>query len=440
MDRDRSGVWFSVAGVALSLAALALGASAYVRDTSPRVADRLLLATGAFAVVGVACTIVGVVARVRHPRVKFQTHAVDQGAEAHVSLFRGDGQMINDSRCRITRRRWHRSVRHSQPEDARLGSARPTFAYPADFESRYIDGVLGKGRYAVVWETRVRNDKTGLMEWKRVARGRFRVTDELQAAAQRLRERGTWMAGSEVREDGARLWLRRRELPIAMFQCEVRMRHRDGSLGEAYVGHDDGNQAREVALEFPDEFRREVAQTRRLTPGAGIQIDRQYENATGEPGNYEVLWKAGREDPYLLAVALESTVNNTSLMLLIQMGRASLLFPGDSQWGTWDRVLQSPEGSQLLTSATFYKVGHHGSYNATPRTFVETLLKNANAMVSVAPTSIPSWKDIPKAELLTELVKQGRCPVLVNSHDQTSALPAATLEGSGLIREIEVPV
>lgn len=292
IDRDRAAFWFSIAGVALPLAALALAASAYARDTSPRVADRLLLATGVFAVIGIACAVVGLVAQVRHPRIKFRTHANNQGAEAHLSLFRRDGQMIHDSRCRITRRRWHRSVRHSQPEDARLGGVRPTFAYPADFESRYIDGVLGKGRYAVRWETRVRNDKTGLMEWKQVARGRFRITDDLQAAAERLRGRGTWMAGSEVRADGARLRLRRRELPIAMFQCEVRKRHGDGSLGEAFVGHDDGNQAGEVALEFPTEFRREVGQTRRPVPGGGVQIDRQYEDATVEPGDYEVLWKA----------------------------------------------------------------------------------------------------------------------------------------------------
>lgn len=40
---------------------------------------------------------------------------------------------------------------------------------------------------------------------------------------------------------------------------------------------------------------------------------------------------AGKEDPYLLAVAIVQTVNNTSLMLLIQFGAAWLLFPGDSQ-------------------------------------------------------------------------------------------------------------
>jgi beta-lactamase superfamily II metal-dependent hydrolase len=146
----------------------------------------------------------------------------------------------------------------------------------------------------------------------------------------------------------------------------------------------------------------------------------------------------GREDPYLLAVALEQAVNNTSLMMMIQLGAAWLLFPGDSQWGTWDRVLQSEEGRDLLRRTTFYKVGHHGSHNATPRTFVETLLTNADAMVSVAPTGIPSWKDIPKAELLEALVAEGRCSMLVSSSDLPSAPGSISVELGGLVAQIEI--
>ncbi len=282
MDRDRSTLWFSITGVALPLAAIAVAVSGALRDKHPRLADQLLLATGVLAAVGIACAVVGIVARVRHPRIKFRTHAEDQGPEARLSLFRKDGEFIHDSRCRITRRRWHRTVRHARPEHDPLGSVRPTFTYSADFESLLIDGVLGKGRHAVVWETRLRNRKTGLMEWRRVARGRFRVTDELRAAAERLRERGTWTAGSETRAGGARLSLTRQESPIGMVKCEVRRRLEDGSRGDAYVCDGDGEGAGEVALEFPAEFLRQLD---RRTPGwtpAG---------EAGDPGNYEVLWK-----------------------------------------------------------------------------------------------------------------------------------------------------
>jgi beta-lactamase superfamily II metal-dependent hydrolase len=146
----------------------------------------------------------------------------------------------------------------------------------------------------------------------------------------------------------------------------------------------------------------------------------------------------GRDNPYVLAVAIDQAVNNTSLMLLIQLGAAWLLFPGDSQWGTWDRVLRSDEGRVLLGRTTFYKVGHHGSHNATPRRFVEELLHDADAMVSVAPTGIPSWRDIPKAELLTELVQPGRCEALAISQDLTSPPAKVTVEKDGLITEINV--
>jgi beta-lactamase superfamily II metal-dependent hydrolase len=148
--------------------------------------------------------------------------------------------------------------------------------------------------------------------------------------------------------------------------------------------------------------------------------------------------KAGREDPYVLAVALEQAVNNTSLMLLIEVGAACLFFAGDAQWGSWERIINHPRGQQLLDRTTFYKVGHHGSHNATPRAFVERHLHGAAAMVSVAPTAIPSWKNIPKRELLQELSKEGRCRFVVNSADPTASAEVS-VERDGLSVEIRVP-
>lgn len=178
-------------------------------------------------------------------------------------------------------------------------------------------------------------------------------------------------------------------------------------------------------------------------PFARWRQDQASFQADGEHQHFELrglgdVVVVGREDPYLLAVAIDQTVNNTSLMLQIQLGAAWLLFPGDSQWGTWDRVLRADEGRQLLGRTTFYKVGHHGSHNATPRTFVEGLLRNASAMVSVAPTGIPSWQNIPKAELLAELVKPEHCTALAISQDLSSPPAAAKVEQEGLVCEIEV--
>ena len=108
------------------------------------------------------------------------------------------------------------------------------------------------------------------------------------------------------------------------------------------------------------------------------------------------------------AVALESAVNNTSLMLVFEIGEAVLLFPGDAQWGSWDVNLKDPLRASLLDRTTFYKVGHHGSHNATPVDFVHDHL-NANggpasdiwAATSVVPHG--SYGDIPREPLLNEL-------------------------------------
>jgi beta-lactamase superfamily II metal-dependent hydrolase len=112
----------------------------------------------------------------------------------------------------------------------------------------------------------------------------------------------------------------------------------------------------------------------------------------------------GREE--LLAAQLDKAVNGTSLMLLFQVGEAKLLFPGDAQWGTWKRVLKDPEMDRLLDKIRFYKVGHHGSHNATPLDFVEQHLGTVKredlwAMVSVRPHA--RFPDIPRGPLLERL-------------------------------------
>jgi len=120
---------------------------------------------------------------------------------------------------------------------------------------------------------------------------------------------------------------------------------------------------------------------------------------------------SGRIDALSLAVGLEKAVNGTSLMLLFECGDARLLFPGDAQWGTWDRVIADPRKRELIGSANLYKVGHHGSHNATPRRYVELVAKRVEqlnlrpdaALVSVAPTGIPSWSQIPRGPLLEAL-------------------------------------
>jgi len=66
--------------------------------------------------------------------------------------------------------------------------------------------------------------------------------------------------------------------------------------------------------------------------------------------------------------ALDRVMNNTSLILLFEVNGKKLLFPGDAQIENWSYALNKPEIKRLLARVNLYKVGHHGSRNATPKT------------------------------------------------------------------------
>ena len=66
--------------------------------------------------------------------------------------------------------------------------------------------------------------------------------------------------------------------------------------------------------------------------------------------------------------ALDRVMNNTSLILLFEVNGKKLLFPGDAQIENWSYALSQPKVKTLLSKVNVYKVGHHGSRNATPKT------------------------------------------------------------------------
>lgn len=68
---------------------------------------------------------------------------------------------------------------------------------------------------------------------------------------------------------------------------------------------------------------------------------------------------------------LDNALNNTSLILLFRCGSKSILFPGDAQIENWSFALSQPAVRQKLKKVDLYKVGHHGSLNATPKSLWE---------------------------------------------------------------------
>lgn len=79
-------------------------------------------------------------------------------------------------------------------------------------------------------------------------------------------------------------------------------------------------------------------------------------------------------DPTEFALRLDNLTNNTSLVLAFEFADGDvLLFVADAQAGNWlswqslgwDTASGDVSGPDLLRRAIFYKVGHHGSHNAT---------------------------------------------------------------------------
>lgn len=103
-----------------------------------------------------------------------------------------------------------------------------------------------------------------------------------------------------------------------------------------------------------------------------------YYKASAEARRIDGEWLGAAES---LAMKIDGDVNNTSLALAIEVsGRDVLLFPADAQVGNWlswhdrtypakpaDKSTPTVTAEDLLRRTVLYKVGHHGSHNATAR-------------------------------------------------------------------------
>lgn len=112
---------------------------------------------------------------------------------------------------------------------------------------------------------------------------------------------------------------------------------------------------------------------------------RRFEEVYGDPDDE---WRKIDQDWLLageqLALKLDSDTNNTSLAIAFEIGTGEgarvMLFPGDAQvgswlsWGSLAWVSKEADGKErrrgiedLFARTVLYKVGHHGSHNATLR-------------------------------------------------------------------------
>jgi len=113
---------------------------------------------------------------------------------------------------------------------------------------------------------------------------------------------------------------------------------------------------------------------------------------------------------------LDNVMNNTSVILLFEIGNRKLLFPGDAQIENWSYALQQKKWQNLLKDVNLYKVGHHGSLNATPKSLWQLFRHKGdehtrNRLETLCSTkagkhgSTRSGTEVPRRVLVDELKK-----------------------------------
>lgn len=147
-----------------------------------------------------------------------------------------------------------------------------------------------------------------------------------------------------------------------------------------------------------------------------------------------------------LALKLESYTNNTSLAVAIELVESGkvMLFPGDAQvgnWLSWEGLswkVQEADGSEktvtiddLLARTVFYKVGHHGSHNATLRSkgLEKMTSQDLVAMIPVhRQTAIDKKWQFPFPPLWKRLKEKARGRVVLSDSDTLDDISAVAKE------------
>jgi hypothetical protein len=145
----------------------------------------------------------------------------------------------------------------------------------------------------------------------------------------------------------------------------------------------------------------------------------RYWGEDGESNEKDQTWRrvdgSWLDNSSSLALQLDSATNNTCLVLAFELGNGDvLLFAADAQvgnWLSWQDLKWNVNGADvtgpdLLRRTVFYKVGHHGSHNATLRELgLEQMksLKMAFVPVDHDMAVKKRWNKMPLNELMDRL-------------------------------------
>lgn len=117
-----------------------------------------------------------------------------------------------------------------------------------------------------------------------------------------------------------------------------------------------------------------------------------------------------------IVTMLDKVMNNTSVILVFEAGNKKLLFPGDAQLENWLFALDGTHDKYkvLLQSIDLYKVGHHGSWNATPKKLWNLFKKKSTSsgparlktLMSTLEGVFHEEHEVPRGKLVTQLKRQ----------------------------------
>lgn len=157
-------------------------------------------------------------------------------------------------------------------------------------------------------------------------------------------------------------------------------------------------------------------------------------------------WLADSTD---LALQLDSATNNTSLVIAIELANGDvLLFAADAQvgnWLSWEQLSwtvggRTVTGPDLLKRTILYKVGHHGSHNATLRQQGLELMDGLQlAMIPVdqGMAQKKKWGRMPLPALVEALTEKTHGALLRSDRDAPANL-SQRLTATDLYFEVEL--
>lgn len=192
------------------------------------------------------------------------------------------------------------------------------------------------------------------------------------------------------------------------------------------------------ASEYPPSAFRELSRESKKSPSAAME-------AMIQAAQPSLLFTAAK--------TLDNFLNNQSLVVLFTFAGKKLLFAGDAQGGNWEYWMyggtpeKAPSADQIdkdsasiLSHLDFYKVGHHGSTNATPVSAVETMGGDFASMCSTQEGAFGSKEkesEVPRGPLLDALAKKSK---IVRSDQFAITLPGSEVPSvEGAPKQLPTP-